>query len=92
MIEIFAGCAILCSVAKQAGLVGSIAVDKVKKSNARSTIFQLNLLKTSDRCLLEQWIQSLNLLWLHLALVCGTASRARDIRVYPGDPPPLRIS
>ena len=49
MIEIFAGCAILCSVAKQAGLVGSIAVDKVKKSNARSTIFQLNLLKASDR-------------------------------------------
>ena len=40
--------------------------------------------------LLEQWLQSSLLLWIHLAPVCGAASRARDIRVFPGDPQPLR--
>ena len=43
MIEIFAGAAVLCSVAKQLGMKNSIAVDKVKKQNARSTVYQLNL-------------------------------------------------
>ena len=28
--------------------------------------------------------------WIYLAPVCGTASRARDIRVFAGDPQPLR--
>ena len=30
------------------------------------------------------------MLWIHLAPVCGTASRAREIRRFPGDPLPLR--
>lgn len=90
MIEIFAGSAVLCAVAKQAGLSSSIAIDKVKKKNSRSTIFQLDLLNNKDRALLYQWMQSPMLLWVHLAPVCGTASRARDIRRFEGDPVPLR--
>ena len=90
MIEIFAGSAVLCAVAKQAGMTSSIAVDKVKKRSARSSIFQLDLLCMQDRHLLEQWMESELLLWIHLAPVYGTASRARDIRRFPGDPPPLR--
>lgn len=35
-------------------------------------------------------MQSPMLLWVHLAPVCGTASRARDIRRFDGDPAPLR--
>ena len=90
MIEVFAGSAVLCSVAKQFGLVSSLAVDKVKKRGARSTTFQLDLTCERDQCLLEQWMQSPLLLWVHLALVCGTASRARDIRRFANDPRPLR--
>ena len=55
MIEVFAGGAVLTSVAKQFGLNG-LAIDKVKKTNARSTIFQLDLMQQSDRELLEQWL------------------------------------
>ena len=90
MIEIFAGAAVLCSVAKQLGMKNSIAVDKVKKRNARSTIYQLDLLLERDRQLLDQWMLSGLLLWIHLAPVCGTASRARDIRRFDDDPKPLR--
>ena len=90
MIESFAGAAVLCSVAKQLGMKNSIAVDKVKKQNARSTIYQLDLLSDRDRQLLEQWMHSGLLLWIHLAPVCGTASRARDIRRFHNDPKPLR--
>ncbi len=35
-------------------------------------------------------MQSPLLLWVHLAPVCGTASRARDIRHFANDPKPLR--
>lgn len=90
MLEVFAGCAILCAVAKQRGLSSSIAIDKLRKRSARSTIFQLDLTKPQDRSLLEQWMQSPLVLWVHLAPVCGTASRARNIRRFPGDPAPLR--
>ena len=67
MIEVFAGSAVLCAVAKQAGLSCSIAIDKVKKKSARSTIFQLDLLNSKDRTLLYQWMQSPMLLWVHSA-------------------------
>ena len=91
MIEVFAGGAVLSSVSKQFGL-GSIAIDKVKKANARCTIYQLDLLQTGDRELLEKWFTSPLLFWVHCAPVCGTASRAREIP-RPGVsnlPQPLR--
>ena len=90
MIEIFAGVAILCATAKQAGMGSSIAIDKVKKKSARSSIIQLDLCNRHHRALLEEWLLSPLLLWIHIAPVCGTASRARDIRCFPGDPQPLR--
>eukprot|EP00435_Cladocopium_sp_Y103_P038332 s3870_g10.t1 len=90
MIEVFAGAAVLCAVSKQAGLLSSIAIDKVKKKSARSTIFQMDLLRKCDRDLLFQWIRAPMLLWVHLAPVCGTASRAREIRRFVGDPKPMR--
>ena len=80
MIEVFAGAAVLCSAAKQFGLKNTIAVDKVRKRNARSTIYQLDLLQERDKWRLEQWMLSGLLLWVHLAPECGTASRAPDIR------------
>ena len=78
MIEVFAGGAVLTSVSKQFGL-GGMAVDKVRKQNSRSTIYQLDLMQCTDRELLEEWLSSPLLLWVHFAPVCGTASRAREI-------------
>ena len=78
MIEVFAGGAVLTAVAKQFGL-GGMAVDKIRKQNARSTIYQLDLMQGQDRELLEEWLSSPLLLWAHFAPVCGTASRAREI-------------
>jgi hypothetical protein len=53
MIEVFAGGAVLTSVAKQYGL-GGMGVDKVRKQNARCTIYQLDLMQAADRELLEE--------------------------------------
>ena len=78
MLEVFAGGAVLTSVSKQFGL-GGMAVDKVRKPNARCTIYQLDLLQASHRELLEELLSSPLLLWVHFAPVCGTASRAREI-------------
>ena len=75
MLEVFAGGAVLTSVSKQLGL-GGMAVDTVRKPNARCTIYQLDLLQASDTELLEEWLSSPLLLWVHFAPVCGTASRA----------------
>ena len=81
---------VVCHSAKQFGLSSSIAIDKVRKSFARSTIFQLDLTLDKDVALLISWMESPLLLWIHLAPVCGRASRARDIQRRPGDPLPLR--
>lgn len=89
MVEVFAGSAVLCSVSKQFGLASSIAVDKVRKSFARCAIFQLDLTLEKDVFVLESWLSSPMLLWVHIAPVCGAASRARDIQREPGDPLPL---
>ena len=90
MIEVFAGTAVLCATSKAAGLSGSIAVDKVRKRSARCSIFQLNLVDQRDQALLKQWVDSPLLAWIHLAPVCGTASRAREIPLFEGAPRPLR--
>ena len=90
MIEVFAGIAILCATSKAAGLQNSIAVDKLRKRNCRCSIFQLDLVNRQDQAILEQWVDSPLLLWIHLAPVCGTASRAREIRRFSNDPKPLR--
>ena len=90
MAEVFAGVAILCATAKQAGLTSSIAVDKTRKKATCSTILQLDPCNQHHRSLLEQWLHSPMCLWVHVAPVCGTAPNARDIRRFLGDPQPLR--
>ena len=90
MVEVFSSFSILCATAKQAGLASSLAVDKTKKKSCRSTILQLDLCNEHQQSLLETWLQSPLLVWIYLAPVCGTASRAHDIRVFAGDPQPLR--
>ena len=82
MLEVFAGGAVLTSVAKQFGL-GGMAIDKIRKQNARCTIYQLDLLQADDRELLEEWLSSPLLLWAHFAPVCVA------LQVKPGKFPGL---
>ena len=58
MIELFAGHAILTSVAKEFGMLNSIALDKIRKPGTRASIFVFDLLRESDRDLLMQWLNS----------------------------------
>ena len=67
-----------------------MAVDKVQKQGARASVTRLDLTRDVDFALIESWLSSDLLSWLHLAPVCGTASKARDIQVRPNDPKPLR--
>ena len=90
MIELFAGSAVLCSIAKQWGLRESFAVAKTRKKSARCSIHTLDLLQPSDRALLEEWMHSKLLAWVHLAPACSTASRTRDLWSSPSAPRPLR--
>ena len=88
MVEVFSGTATLTSVAKQFGMKSSMALDKVRKKGARATIYVFDLLDPKDRELLYHWMNSGLLVWVRLAPVCGTCSRARQIK--NGGPPPLR--
>ena len=88
MIELYSGTATLCSVAKQYGLDGFLALDKMRKRGARATIFVFDILNPKDRALLYHWLESPLLVWLHMAPVCGTCSRARQIN--NGGPRALR--
>ena len=65
-------------------------MDKLRKRHGQCSIFKLDVTNQQDQAILEQWVESALLLWIHLAPVCGTASRAREIRRFPGDPMPLR--
>jgi hypothetical protein len=89
MIEVSSGTATLCSVAKQYGLDGSIALDKTKKRGAKATIFVFDILDPKDKELLYHWHESDLLAWAHNAPVCGTCSRARQIR--NGGPRPFKV-
>ena len=88
MIEIFSGTATLCSVAKQYGMLNSLALDKIKKRGSKTTIFVFDITKSENRELLFHWLESPLVSWVHMAPVCGTCSRAREID--NGGPPPLR--
>jgi hypothetical protein len=88
MIELYSGTATLCSVAKQSGMSASLALDKARKRGARSTIFVFDILDPKDRALLYHWLESPLVVWLHMAPVCGTCSRARQIK--NGGPRALR--
>ena len=87
MIEFFAGGAVLTSVAKHFGMKSSIAVAKSRKQGARASVVQIDLTTREGKELVDAWLMSPLLVWVHLAPACGTA---RDIRCGPSAPRPLR--
>ena len=60
--------------------------------NPKARVIQLNLLEEGNQKLVEEWARHPNCLWLHFGVPCGTASRAREIRLnrLVHGPPPLR--
>ena len=74
-----AGYAVLCAAAKQLGLESSLAI----KNFVRQV---LSLEKSKWIFLKDERTLSPLLCWIHVAPVCGAASRARNIQGRPSDP------
>ena len=88
ILEIFAGSCRLSKACKQVGFRVT-AVDKVEDRAENFPIYQGDVTNSAERTLLLQYIEAEKeeLLHIHFAPSCGTASRARE--KAPG-PPPLR--
>ena len=65
MIEFFAGIAVLCSVAKQHGMVQSYGVDKIRSKSVRSSVVTIDLTQQASRDLAEFWLNSTLICWAH---------------------------
>ena len=91
-IELFSGTAGLTAALKQRGFLKSFGVDSARAKRPKSTVLRLNLLTKSAQDLVMQWLSNPAIFFLHAGPPCGTASRAREIRLskFCRGPPPLR--
>ena len=90
-VEVFAGTAGLTAAVRKIGLHSSIGIDSSVSTNCRAPVIRLDLRLEHARALLWQVLNRPNLIGVHLAPPCGTASRAREIVRKSGpSPPPLR--
>ncbi len=76
-VEIFAGTAVLSSVARTAGFM-TLAVDRTTDRNPKAAMTLLDLTKESDQQVLVQTFLTGNIAAAHMAPPCGTASKARE--------------
>lgn len=94
VIEIFCGTARVTAALKQCHMVNSFGTDHVKHRNAASQVVLADLTTKAGVDLLYRWLDNEFVVGIFLAPPCGTASRARSIRLkrrYPGsEPRPLR--
>ena len=89
-IELFCGSAGLTACMRTL-MPSSFGVDH-SVIHPKARVIQLNLLEEANQKLVEEWANHPNCLWLHFGVPCGTASRAREIRMnrFVHGPPPLR--
>ena len=89
-IELFCGSAGLTATMRSL-MPSSFGVDH-SVIRPKSRVIQLNLLEVCNQKLVQEWALHPNCLWLHFGVPCGTASRAREIRLnqFAHGPPPLR--
>ncbi len=89
-IELFCGSAGLTACMRTL-MPSSFVVDH-SVIHPKARVIQLNLLDEANQKLVEEWVRHPNCLWLHFGVPCGTASRAREIRLnrFVHGPPPLR--
>lgn len=81
MIQLFSGAATLCAVAKEHGMKNSLALDKFRKRGIRSTIFIFDLLQSDDRELLNHWLESGLVCWVHISPGRGTTAHGDSKRL-----------
>ena len=88
-IELFCGSAGL-TASMRTLMPSSFGVDH-SVIHPKARVIQLNLLDEANQKLVEEWVRHPNCLWLHFGVPCGTASRAREIRLnrFVHGPPPL---
>ena len=93
IIEIFAGTCRVTACLRQIGLRSCFGVDHVKVKNLSGPVS----VKPEGIALLLSWINTRTVLGIFLAPPCGTASRARSIKLtgnlkrkYQSEPRPLR--
>ena len=97
IIEIFAGTSRVTACLRQIGLRSCFGVDHVKVKNLSGPVSVADLTMPEGVSLLMSWINTRVVLGIFLAPPCGTASRARAIKLRRGlkrkfqsDPVPLR--
>ena len=90
-VEIFSGTAGLTAAVRKVGLHSSVGIDSLVNTQCKAPVIRLDLRLDHARTLLWQILNRPNLIGVHLAPPCGTASRAREIVRRSGpSPPPLR--
>ena len=90
-VEIFAGSAGLTAAVRKVGLSASVGVDSSVSTKCRAPVIRLDLRQSHAQTLMWQILSRPNLIGVHLAPPCGTASRAREIvRKSGSSPKPLR--
>ena len=90
-VEIFAGTAGLTAAVRKVGLHASIGVDSSVNTSCRAPVIRWDLKLVHAQDLWWQILNRPNLIGVHLAPPCGTASRAREIVRKTGpSPKPLR--
>ena len=91
-VELFSGTAGLTASLRALNLNKSFGVDSQKFSSPKAPIMVLDLTKKKNQALVMQWVRHPLCCYVHLGVPCGTASRAREIRMSKKrhGPRPLR--
>ena len=89
-VELFCGTAGLTAVMRTV-MPSSFGVDH-QVTKPRSKVIKMDLSDANAQKLILQWVCDPRCVWVHMGVPCGTASRARDIKMSKTQhgPPPLR--
>ena len=93
IIEVFAGAARVSSALRHFGLSSCFGVDHVKHRHSCAPISIVDLTERHGQDLLLQWLNNPRVIGIFVAPPCGTASRARKIKLknrWDQGPVPLR--
>ena len=88
--EVFCGSGRLTASVRKLGVVEAIGIDHILSKRLQAPAIKLDLNSQNGREVLKNMMESDSVMWIHFAPPCGTASRARNIRRGPHDPPPAR--
>ena len=88
--EVFCGSGRLTASVRKLGVVEAIGIDHTLSKRLQAPAIKLDLNSPNGREVLMNMMESDSVMWIHFAPPCGTASRARNIRRGPHDPPPAR--